>query len=154
MMFSKRHKLAKEFEEWAKENGVLNCPESVIAFLDINKFLKEENGFATNKMTVYQYRPSFFEGFENGTAIAYNVYDILEIEWVKSWIKDGHICFKLEDRDETSKYLFSVFKHNKKKAQLCCCWIEDISQETIDYFELVYKIKTSMVKRLINKMTP
>lgn len=35
MIFSKRHKLAKEFEEWAKDNNVSNCAENVIAYLDI-----------------------------------------------------------------------------------------------------------------------
>lgn len=33
LLFDKRHKLGKEFEKWAKENNVLNCPESVITWL-------------------------------------------------------------------------------------------------------------------------
>lgn len=37
--FSKRIGLSKEFEKWADDNGVKNCPESVIAFLLINNLL-------------------------------------------------------------------------------------------------------------------
>ena len=37
--FSKRVGLSKEFEKWADDNGVANCPESVIAFLLINNLL-------------------------------------------------------------------------------------------------------------------
>lgn len=37
--FSKRIGLSKEFEKWADDNGVANCPESVIAFLLINNLL-------------------------------------------------------------------------------------------------------------------
>jgi hypothetical protein len=38
MIFSKRHKLAKEFEEWAKERNISNCALNVIAFLDIKGY--------------------------------------------------------------------------------------------------------------------
>ena len=37
--FHERLKLAKMFEVWAKENGVKDCAESVIAYLCINKLL-------------------------------------------------------------------------------------------------------------------
>lgn len=39
LLFDKRHKLGKEFEKWAKENNVLNCPESVITWLYSNDLL-------------------------------------------------------------------------------------------------------------------
>ena len=37
--FNKRNGLSKAFEKWADDNGVANCPESVIAFLLINNLL-------------------------------------------------------------------------------------------------------------------
>lgn len=39
--FSRRDEieLSKEFEKWADDNGVTNCPESVIAFLLVNSLL-------------------------------------------------------------------------------------------------------------------
>lgn len=40
--FSHRIKLEKDFLEWAKENGVANVPNSVIAFLQINNLLNED----------------------------------------------------------------------------------------------------------------
>lgn len=40
--FSHRIKLEKDFLEWAKENGVSNVPNSVIAFLQINNLLNED----------------------------------------------------------------------------------------------------------------
>jgi len=33
LAFSQRHELGKRCEDWMRENGVLNCPESVIAWL-------------------------------------------------------------------------------------------------------------------------
>ena len=39
MIFSERKELAKEFEDWSKENKVRNCAESVIAFLNIRGLL-------------------------------------------------------------------------------------------------------------------
>ena len=41
-LFDKRHQLGKEFEKWAKENNVLNCPESVITWLHSNGLLNEQ----------------------------------------------------------------------------------------------------------------
>lgn len=42
LLFDKRHKLGKEFEEWAKKNNVLNCPESVITWLYGEGLLNEQ----------------------------------------------------------------------------------------------------------------
>lgn len=42
LLFDKRHKLGKEFEEWANKNNVLNCPESVITWLYGEGLLNEQ----------------------------------------------------------------------------------------------------------------
>lgn len=43
MIFKDRMKLADQYKEWIAENPLLlNCPASVIAFLDLNGFLKDE----------------------------------------------------------------------------------------------------------------
>ena len=51
IFFSQRHKLGKLFEEWAKENNALNCPETTITWLyslgllneeKVKEYLKEE----------------------------------------------------------------------------------------------------------------
>ena len=42
MLFSKRYILAKQFEEWAKENNIKICPLTVIGYLSQNNMLKEK----------------------------------------------------------------------------------------------------------------
>ena len=39
--FSDRKRIADEYKEWAKENNVLDCPESVIAYLQIKGLVYE-----------------------------------------------------------------------------------------------------------------
>lgn len=41
MIFSKRYKLAKEFEKWCEETGSENHPLNVITYLDIKGHLKD-----------------------------------------------------------------------------------------------------------------
>lgn len=54
--FSNRLVLAKCFEEWAKENNVLNCPQSVISWLHSMGFLYVDNinEFAEENKSILQ----------------------------------------------------------------------------------------------------
>lgn len=43
MWFKQRKQLADKYYEWIKEHGVKDCPMSVIAFLDLNGYLVNDN---------------------------------------------------------------------------------------------------------------
>lgn len=42
MYYKHRKELADKYERWIQEYGVMNCPLSVITYLDANKFLNED----------------------------------------------------------------------------------------------------------------
>ncbi len=42
LIFSQRLKLEKIFNKWCEENGVRNCPQNVVAFLDIRGLINEK----------------------------------------------------------------------------------------------------------------
>lgn len=42
VLFSERKELAEKYERWVQEYGAMNCPLSVITYLESNGFLKED----------------------------------------------------------------------------------------------------------------
>lgn len=43
VFFSARMWIENEFEKWCDENGVKKCPNSLVAFMDMNGWLKDED---------------------------------------------------------------------------------------------------------------
>lgn len=42
LFFSQRKKLGDLYLEWIKENGILDCPLSMVSFMQINGLLNED----------------------------------------------------------------------------------------------------------------
>ena len=51
MLYRDRVMLAKNFEEWARENHVIDCPEAVICYLDIIGLIQPER--KTGRWEIY-----------------------------------------------------------------------------------------------------
>lgn len=93
MLFNRRNKLAKDFENWAEENNLAKSAVNVISYLYAEGLLKDEPGNSAG----LKIPDSILERMKNETK------ELFEKDWVrKGWIRDvaERACKVLEEEDK------------------------------------------------------
>jgi len=86
-------------------------------------------------MIARQYRPAFFEGFENEEIEFSTIDELLHIDWIRNFYDGVFLKWTLSDRNETSKWLFAVSVSGGEVQWWCAAIIENITPEIIHYFD-------------------
>ena len=107
ILFSRRSKLAKDFENWAEENNLEKSAVNVISYLYMERFLKDEAVISAGLMMP----DNIVERMKNETVetegtinrLVKTAKELFEKDWVrKGWIRDvaERACKVLEEDDK------------------------------------------------------
>ena len=107
ILFSRRSKLAEDFENWAEENNLEKCAVNVISYLCAEGFLKDDPvkgaGIKIPDNIVERMKNETVETEGTINRLVKTAKELFEKDWVrKGWIRDvaERACKVLEEDDK------------------------------------------------------
>ena len=124
--FSHRLKFEKLFEKWCLENNAKNCPQNMMAFLDIKNLINEEKCLEFLKNNPIDLNE---ENAKKSSDILLSL-DIKELE--VSATNTGEIHVRYKDTDiKDGMFLVSAYGRGKNFEEACTDYLSQIRGKTL-----------------------